>query len=433
MAGLLDFLQTPAGQGLLAAGLGAAASAGRGRGLMGNLGQGGLMGLQAYTGAQDQKTRLAEEAQQRELRTMQMSQMKNTLADQEMAKQTAAQFFKPGAPAMGALDGSLPPEFQTGAVPLPAQAPSFDLKGYAQARMAQNPLEGMKLMAEFQKETPINKLDVKDFTPASVQKFAQTGNYADLQRLDKLHFADTGGALQGLDPFTGRPVSASPKTGNPFSDLLVAGPDGRPTPNSPLIGAKSQIAAAGAARNKVDIHNVAETEWSKKRAGDFAELMAVINKTSFAAPTQVRKLERMEQLLAGVDGGKLAPTGLEIASAANSLGIKMDPRLGNKEAAQALSREIASGFRQPGTGPMTDKDFENFLMQVPDLSKTAEGRKQITATMKAAAARDIEIGNRARAYVKKNGRLDDNFVEEISQFVAENPIVKLPNAWRVTR
>lgn len=166
---------------------------------------------------------------------------------------------------------------------------------------------------------------------------------------------------------------------------------------------------------------------------EFSDMMGGINKQSFAAPAQLRKLERMQQLLEGVDGGKLAPVGLEIASAANAMGIKMDPKLGNKEAAQALAREIAGGFRQPGTGPMTDKDFENFLLQVPDLSKSAQGRAQITATMKAALNRDIALGKLAREYVKRNGQLDNGFLDEASTFIAENPVVGSPAGWKVQR
>jgi hypothetical protein len=161
--------------------------------------------------------------------------------------------------------------------------------------------------------------------------------------------------------------------------------------------------------------------------------MGQINRESFAAPSQIRKLERMTQLLEGVDGGRLAPAGLEVASMANSLGIKIDPKLGNKEASQALAREIAGGFRQPGTGPMTDKDFDNFLLQVPDLSKTAEGRKQITQTMRNAANRNIKLGELARAYVQRNGQLDNGFMNEAAQFIAENPVVGDMNAWKVQR
>ena len=188
---------------------------------------------------------------------------------------------------------------------------------------------------------------------------------------------------------------------------------------------------AGAASVSVNNGQRFENAYSTEQGKGFSEMMTNINKSAFSAPAQIRKLERMESLLEGVDGGKLAPTGLDIASGANAIGIKIDPKLGNKEAAQALAREIAGGFRQPGTGPMTDKDFENFLLQVPDLSKTAEGRKQITATMKSAANRDMQIAKMAREYERQYGRLDNAFLDEASRYIAENPVIAAPPGWKV--
>jgi hypothetical protein len=190
---------------------------------------------------------------------------------------------------------------------------------------------------------------------------------------------------------------------------------------------------AGASRVQVDAGQRFENAYSTAQGKEYSEMMAGINKAGFQAPAQIRKLERMTELLDGVEGGKLAPAGLEIASALNSFGVKVDPRLGNKEAAQALSRELAGGLRQPGSGPMTDKDFENFLQQIPDLSKSAQGRKQISATMKAALNRDMQVSKMAREYERKHGRLDGGFMDEVASFIAENPVVSAPGNWVVKR
>jgi len=188
-----------------------------------------------------------------------------------------------------------------------------------------------------------------------------------------------------------------------------------------------------ASRPSVSVDMRGDNAYAAAQGKEYSEMMAAINKSGFSAPTQLRKLERMSQLLDGVDGGKLAPLGMDVASAANGLGIKLDPRLGNKEAAQALAREIAGGFRQPGTGPMTDKDFDNFLMQVPDLSKTAAGRKQITSTMQSALHRDMKMAQMAREYERKHGRIDGGFLDQAAAFVAENPVVAAPAGWTVQR
>lgn len=194
-----------------------------------------------------------------------------------------------------------------------------------------------------------------------------------------------------------------------------------------------QLAQKRAGATAITVDQRGDNAYSAAQGKEYSDLMAGINKAAFTAPSQIRKLERMTQLLDGVDGGKLAPAGVEIASALNSFGIKIDPRLGNKEAAQALSRELAGGLRQPGTGPMTDKDFENFLQQIPDLSKSSAGRKQITATMKAALNRDIKIAQLAREYERKNGRIDGRFMDEVASFIAENPVVSAPVGWKVER
>ena len=82
---------------------------------------------------------------------------------------------------------------------------------------------------------------------------------------------------------------------------------------------------------------------------------------------------------------------------------------------------------------MTDKDFDNFLLQIPDLSKSATGRKQITETMRRALARDIEVAKRAREYERRTGRIDGGFMDEVSQYIAENPVIALPQGYGVKR
>ena len=73
---------------------------------------------------------------------------------------------------------------------------------------------------------------------------------------------------------------------------------------------------------------------------------------------------------------------------------------------------------------MTDKDFDNFLKQVPSLSKTAEGRTEIIKTLRAAVARDQMAAKFQREYARKNnGTIDDNFFDVLADFYAKNPVV----------
>lgn len=208
-------------------------------------------------------------------------------------------------------------------------------------------------------------------------------------------------------------------------DGMEVGPDGSLRFIPSYLSGKKEIASAGKPTIENRIYNTAETEQAKVWGKTLGELRSNIASNAFTAPSKLSQLDRMEKLLQGVDGGNLAPVGLEIASAAKSLGFSIDPKLGNKEAAEALSREIAGSFRQPGTGPMTDKDFDNFLKRVPDLSKSAEGRNQIFKTMRASLNRDIEANKLVSSYAKRrNGNIDDGISEELANFYAGNPVVE---------
>lgn len=204
------------------------------------------------------------------------------------------------------------------------------------------------------------------------------------------------------------------------------GPNGSIVPNAEFQGYEITKGRASAPRVSVDARNfnTQESEQSKVYGKGLGEIRTQINQAGYDAPGKLARLDRMEQLLQGIDGGAAAPAIADVASFANSLGIKIDPKLGNKQAAEALAREMAGSLRQPGTGPMTDKDFDNFLRQVPSLSKTAEGRAQIITTMRAAIERDQRASQFARQYAaQNNGVIDDNFFDALAGFYAQNPVV----------
>jgi hypothetical protein len=84
MSGLLDFIKTPEGQGLLSAVAGGLAGARRGAPLN-SIGRAGLAGLAGYSGALDRQGQEAEAAQMRELRGMQVSRFKREMTEAEAA------------------------------------------------------------------------------------------------------------------------------------------------------------------------------------------------------------------------------------------------------------------------------------------------------------------------------------------------------------
>jgi hypothetical protein len=316
-----------------------------------------------------------------------------------------------------------------------ANSPDSAMRSAATTGMINMQAEQAKLaQAQAQQAKQMQLLQSAQTPQAALQAgvpYEMVKNYYESKNLgrDQVDFKDVGGQLVPVTKYGDSPQGVQPltKTGNPFSDLVVRDAAGNIVPNAPLAGVKTGIAKASATTVDARNFNTQESEQSKSYGKTLGEIRGKITQAGFDAPKQLAKLDRMETLLQGIDGGAAAPTLAQIASTANSFGIKLDENLGPKEAAIALAVNMASGLREPGTGPMTDKDFDNFLKQVPDLSKSAEGRKAIMTTLRAATQRDLQAAQFARDYAKQNkGVIDDNFFDAMAGFYAERPVVNIP-------
>lgn len=120
MNGLLEFMKTPGGQGLLGAVAGYAANAQRGT-PVNNLGRGGLSGLLAYGGAQD---RIASEADGAMKRGYMQSQMDENTSQIAQRAQAIRQQAAKDAYFMGTPGANMSPDAPTS--PGAYQAPAFD-------------------------------------------------------------------------------------------------------------------------------------------------------------------------------------------------------------------------------------------------------------------------------------------------------------------
>jgi hypothetical protein len=197
--------------------------------------------------------------------------------------------------------------------------------------------------------------------------------------------------------------------------------------NPQVQAAKRDVAAAGASRNNTTVISNQEKEESKVVGKAFGEQYADIQKAGFNAQSGINRAQRLGQLLENVNTGKLTPAGTELAAFAESLGFKIDKNLGNKQAANALSNEIALQLRNPAggagmPGALSDKDREFLVSMVPGLATSPEGRKTIIETMVKIAKRDQQVAQMARDYRKKNGQLNEGFYDELAAFSAKNPL-----------
>jgi hypothetical protein len=209
-------------------------------------------------------------------------------------------------------------------------------------------------------------------------------------------------------------------------------PGMRMGPNGPewipgYLQGRTQVAAAGAARNQMTFKQ--EGEEAKKVGGFFGEQYSNVQSAGMTAQSKLNKLSRMEALMQGYETGKLTPLGKDIASYMQSVGIKIDPNLGNKEAFEALSNEMALEARNPSggagmPGAMSDQDRIFLQNIVPGLSKTKGGNKMMIETNRRLAKRDQDVAKLARDYRKKNGSIDEGFYEELAAFSAANPLFK---------
>lgn len=102
MAGLLDFIQSPGGQGLLSAAFGGLAGARRGAPLN-SLGRAGLAGLAGYAGAQDRQAEEARAAQQQQIFDMRTTELR----DSQAAKKKQQDYFQTLNPSASSRNAAL--------------------------------------------------------------------------------------------------------------------------------------------------------------------------------------------------------------------------------------------------------------------------------------------------------------------------------------
>jgi hypothetical protein len=258
----------------------------------------------------------------------------------------------------------------------------------------------------------------QQFDPAFV---AQTRQQAltELQRLDV------------ADKAAGRKQTATRDAQAAANDIMVPDGKGGFIPNRPLIGAKAAIAKAGA--SSVNVTATQEKEESKAVGKFLGEQYADIQKAGIGAQAKLDRAARMEQLLATINTGKFEGAKKEAAAIGQAFGITIDPNLGDKEAFEALSNQLALEARNPSggagmPGAMSDKDRE-FLQQItPNLTKTPEGNRKIIETAKKLAKRDADVARMSREYRKKSGTLDEGFFEELRQFSERTPLFGKPAA-----
>lgn len=193
-----------------------------------------------------------------------------------------------------------------------------------------------------------------------------------------------------------------------------------------LLDYQTKLKEAG--KPVTNINQQQESEYQKATGKHFADLNNQIATGALKARGEVATLNKLGTLLAdpNIYQGKGGETILELTRLAKAAGFDVGD-LGGAEAVRAIQNQFALELRNPSggagmPGAMSDRDRE-FLQSIPPgLEKTREGNLQIGEYRKKVAQRSIDVDRLRQQYVKKNGRLDEGFYQELAKFSDANPL-----------
>jgi hypothetical protein len=259
--------------------------------------------------------------------------------------------------------------------------------------------------------------------PANEATFLQSPEFAGLPKpqQDAIRAIVSGQAPRAAVPAGGAAIALPPAGApQPAGAPAIAGPSIAQLPRGGTVIGPTPNASASMEANR---------EFQLGDAKSKQVMYENFQKAATANAAKIAKMERIGSLLADYNGGKLAQTGYELARLGTSIGIKIDPDLPNKEAANALTNEVALTLRSTADGngmpgAMSDADREFLKSMTPQLGQTAKGRQLLIESNVAALRREQQIASMARQYRQKHGIVDDDFYTQLQAWSERNPIFK---------
>lgn len=195
-------------------------------------------------------------------------------------------------------------------------------------------------------------------------------------------------------------------------------------------GGSAVIAKSQAAGGVFQGQRPDDAAYAGETAKFAAEQFKGIQQAGQRAGSMIGTYNRIGQLLDGYATGRFTPTGKELASAASSLGIKVDPKWGNIEAADALSKKLALDAMGGSLGAGFSNADRQFVESMnPSIMNTPQGRKQMIDFGIARAQREQQIAGMARQWQQRAGRLDapdrsgKTFFDYLEAWGEQNPLM----------
>lgn len=183
------------------------------------------------------------------------------------------------------------------------------------------------------------------------------------------------------------------------NDLVeIANPDG----SRSMVSRSAVLGNNGALSQRAPSQTTYETENAKRASENYAKYRTAGD----AAGQRIQQLNGIEALLGDYDGNKYTPLGMEIGKAAQSLGVNIDSKLGNKEAAAFITNQMVQNFMSEVGGVISDADMAHFRTLSPNVMQSADGRKMITGALRKAAERQQFMGSAAEKWNNAYGNID---------------------------
>lgn len=232
----------------------------------------------------------------------------------------------------------------------------FAMQGSLDAvKQAQQSAERQRQMQALQGMTPQQAI-ASGVNPELVKQYYESKNYG----RDKVQFKDVGGQLVPVTEYGDTPQNVRPidKTGNPFSDLVVRGPDGRMVANAPLVGVKQGIARAGASNVSVNMPD------KKFYEGLGTAISGQIEQGYTQAQAAAQTLSNANQIASSLDKAILGPGANQrvvLAQVGQALGVggknNAEVLANTRNVMQGLARqELAAAGQMKGQGQITESE-----------------------------------------------------------------------------
>jgi len=242
-------------------------------------------------------------------------------------------------------------------------------------------------------------------------------------------FQEGGVQPEKLDFVNGKAVSPTqtpagtvvPQQSNPFKDLLIPGPDGKPTVNAPLVGAQSTVRAAG--KPVTTVVNAGGNAFDKEYGKQDAEQLGKWREGALAGNST---LELVENMRGAIKQGVYSGGGAEAKTYASNMiagltGFTPKELPGSQLFNAEASKLVLDKIKTLGANP-SNADREFIERTIPNIATNPQARDALINFLEKKAKDQIDLFQRADEHARKwNGLKGFNYFQKRRASDSEPP------------